>query len=91
VAHRANHSTSHRRVRDERVEAFCRDKSKSFCHIGSSHYLKPFVFKGHSHHVANGGVVIHEQYLAGEGELPLSRPCSLAAASYPTYRKLSSC
>ena len=46
-------------------KAFCRDKSKSFCHIGGSHYLKPFVFKSHSHHVANGGVVIHEQYLMG--------------------------
>ena len=49
-------------VRDEHIEALCRDKSQSFCHIGGSDYLKSFVFKRHSHHVANGVVVIHEQY-----------------------------
>ena len=54
-------------IRQEHVEALCSDVFQGFCYIGSRDHLEPFVLKGRSHHVANGSVVIHQQYFMGSG------------------------
>src|ERR1039458_1669152 len=87
VPHRANHGKPvtgvwHVQIRYKDIKGLCRDQLQSRCHGGGGDYLKSLVFKGHSHHVANGIVVVHKQDFIRNGSFGRSRPRKCNNASF---------
>src|ERR1700676_1781793 len=84
VAHRGNHCKAvagvrHVEISDQDIEALCGDQLQSLCHVGRSDNGETLVFKSHSHHVADGVVVIHKQDLVGNSPFVQSHKHSLSS------------